>query len=75
MTSQSNVKFIFYNPSLAAGDYILLHSTARGEVFNPRWEVELYRNAPGELQGNNYIDGTQMMDNFSRNARRVFRDY
>lgn len=37
-TGQNNVKFLFYNPSLAGEDYILLHSTARGEIQNPKWE-------------------------------------
>ena len=31
-TMQSNVKFIFYNPHLAPGDYRLLHSTAEQPV-------------------------------------------
>lgn len=74
-TGQNNVKFLFYNPSLAMNGHILLHSTARGEVNNPRWEVELYRNAPGELDGNNFIDGDRMQGNFNRNARRLFESY
>ena len=74
-TRQSNVRFIFYNPALAGGDFVLLHSTARGELNNPQWEVELYRNAPNEIEGSNYIDGTEMQDNFGRQARRRFRDF
>lgn len=74
-TLQNNVKFIFYNPSLAPGDFVLLHSTARGELNNPRWERELYRNAQGQQDSDNFIDGTGMQDNFNRNAGRFFRDY
>ena len=33
-TNQTNVKFIFYNPSLASGNFRTLHSTARGELYN-----------------------------------------
>ncbi len=73
-TNQNNVKFVFYNPSLAPGDFQLLHSTAIGEINNPQWQLMLYSDAPNEVNGNP-IDGTEMMDNFNRNARRVFRDY
>ncbi len=73
-TKQTNVKFLFYDPSLSVGGYVLLHSTARGEINNPRWEVELYRDAPNEIDGN-FLDGTQMKDNFRRNARRYFREF
>lgn len=39
---QRNIKFIFYIPSLAHNDYILLHSNCRGERNNPTWFYELY---------------------------------
>jgi GWxTD domain-containing protein len=74
-TGQNNVKFLFYNPSLATNGFILLHSTARGEVNNPRWEVELYRNAPNELDDTDYFGGSQMQDNTGRHARRLMRDF
>lgn len=72
-TRQNNVKFIFYNPSLAPGDYVLLHSDAIGERQNPQWIRDLYKNAPAEWEGNP-IDGNGIMDNFNRNAKRVLRD-
>ncbi|MFQ5446900.1 MAG: GWxTD domain-containing protein, partial [Saprospiraceae bacterium] len=74
-TSQTNVKFLFYNPSLATTGYILLHSTARGEVNNPRWEVELYRNSPNDLDGSNFVDGSRIQDSIGRRARRLMNDY
>ena len=74
-TLQNNVKFIFYNPSLAPGDFVLLHSTARGELNNPNWERDLYKNAPNQQDSGNFIDGTGVQDNFNRNAGRFFRDY
>ena len=74
-TGQNNVKFLFYNPSLAMNGFILLHSTARGEVNNPRWEVELYKNAPNELQGSDYVSGTRMQSNMARRARQLMADY
>ncbi|MCB0550452.1 MAG: GWxTD domain-containing protein [Phaeodactylibacter sp.] len=74
-TNQNNVKFVFYNPSLAPDDYQLLHSTAIGELNNPQWQRELYRNVPNEIQGSDYFGGSEVQDNFNRNAGRVFRDY
>ena len=73
MTSQSDVKFLFYSPDLASS-YQLLHSTARGERNNPQWELELYRNVPNEIEGSNYVDGTKMQDNWFRFASRYFNE-
>lgn len=73
-TGQNNVKFIFYNPSLAPGDFQLLHSTAIGEVNNPQWQMYMYRNSMGEFEGNTF-DNPQIPDNFNRNAKRILNDY
>jgi GWxTD domain-containing protein len=76
ITKQTNVKFLFYNQSLSPGDYLLLHSTARNERNNPRWEVELYQKSPNEIDsgGSNYHDATTMQRNTGRNARALFND-
>lgn len=75
-TAQSNVKFLFYNPSLAGEDYIMLHSTARGELQDPKWERKLYsRNLTEYLRSNNYNDATEVERNFGRRAREYFTDY
>lgn len=77
VTKQTNVKFLFYNQSLSPGDYQLLHSTARNERQNPRWEVDLYSRSPNEIDvsnGGNYHDSTQMVRNNGRNARSLFND-
>ena len=71
-THQQNVRFIFYNPSLANNDYQLLHSTAIGELNNPRWEVDLYKSAPGDIDGANYIDSKGVTEGYNRNARKFF---
>ncbi len=47
LDNQANVKFVFYNPSLANGDFELLHSTARGEFSDPQWKRKLYWNTLG----------------------------
>ncbi len=72
-TKQNNVRFIFYNPSLAPGDFQLLHTDVIGELNNPQWELQLYRSAPNEVNGSPF-DSTNMNDNFHRSARRIFRD-
>lgn len=74
-TQQSNVKFLFYNPSLAAGNFVLLHSNARGEINNPRWEVDLYSQSPNDIQGGDYFEGTRIQDSMGRRARRLFSDF
>lgn len=74
-TGQRNVKFLFFNPSLAPGNYVLLHSTARNEKRNPRWEIELYgKLGPNEIEGNNFQDATGVRDQYYRRARQFFED-
>ncbi len=73
LTGQTNVKFLFYNPDLAGSDFRLLHSTAHGERHNKRWEIELYKNAPTEVKGNNPIDDEEMHSNFNRRAREYLK--
>ena len=40
---QSTKKFVFYNPDLVSNKYVLLHSDARGEILNTRWDLEIHR--------------------------------
>ncbi|MGQ0827564.1 MAG: GWxTD domain-containing protein [Bacteroidota bacterium] len=40
---QSNRRFIFYNPDLVSNKYVVLHSDARGENYNIRWEIQLHK--------------------------------
>ena len=39
--NQTNKRFIFYNPHLVGTEYTLIHSDARGEVYDPYWQVVL----------------------------------
>jgi len=73
-TGQNNVKFLFYNPSLASNDFSLLHSTCRGEKQNPRWELELYKDDPN-ANGGGGPDVRTATDGFNRNARRFFEEF
>lgn len=74
-TNQTNVRFLFYNPSLSPGNFQLLHSTVRGELNNPQWQLELYRDANENPINGNYIDGTQMGDGIGRRAVEYFNDF
>ena len=73
-TQQTNVRFLFYNPSLSHNDFKLLHSTCIGERVNSAWETVLYKSVPLERLGNS-TDATQVKDNWNRNARRYFNEY
>jgi GWxTD domain-containing protein len=68
---QTNVKFLFYNPSYAAGNYQLLHSTCRGETFNERWEVDLYSDDTQSMQAIE-SDALQINGGLNRRAREFF---
>ncbi len=39
--SQRNKKFVFYSPDMVTADFILLHSDAIGEQYEPTWKVFL----------------------------------
>ncbi len=72
---QRNVRFLFYNPSLASGQYELLHSTAVGERKNSRWERVLYSRATADPQPQNFIDEKRAPDGILRRARWYFTRY
>lgn len=74
LTRQTNVRFLFYNPSLVHNDFKLLHSTCLSERVNPAWETELYKSVPNERLGNT-VDAKQVGENWNRNARRYFNEY
>jgi len=38
---QSNKKFVFYNPTLDGKCFTLIHSDARGEIRDDRWQIKL----------------------------------
>ena len=43
LQTQSNVKFVFCNPTGIDNEYRLIHSDLRSEVSNPNWKKEIYR--------------------------------
>lgn len=67
---QSNRKFVFYNPDLVTNDYELLHSDARGEINNPRWELKLHE----RNNASRSLDRTKGTDHFGGNSSDSFKD-
>lgn len=43
LDDQSNVKFVFYDPSLVGNDYELLHSNKYGELHDSNWKMKLVK--------------------------------
>ena len=50
---QTNKKFVFYNPTLDGKCFSLLHSDARGEIRDDRWQIKL------KLRNNQIMDYDQ----------------
>ena len=41
--NQSNIHFVFYNPTQMPNDFVLLNSDAIGETHNPLWKKFIYK--------------------------------
>jgi GWxTD domain-containing protein len=69
MGTQTNRKFVFYNPDLVTNDFILIHSDAQGEITNQRWQMIVYkrdtqsRDFDVETKSTDYF-GNQVNDNY-----------
>lgn len=67
---QNNKRFLFYNPHLVGTEYMLLHSDARGEIYNPYWQYELSSRTTGiRNYDNTSFDGgygSRALDLFKR---------
>lgn len=74
VTSQFNVKFLFYSPDLA-NNYALLHSTCENEINNPAWEQILYKSLLSESRSGGLIDAAPIAPGINRRAKEYFTDY
>lgn len=68
---QTNKKFVFYNPTLDGNCFTLLHSDARGEMRDDRWQIKL-------KQRNNQIlnldQNTPNNSSYGDNASDIFNN-
>jgi GWxTD domain-containing protein len=60
---QSTKKFVFYNPDLVTNKWPLIHSDARGEIYNERWKLLVHKR---DVQSNN-LDDVDVPDHFGGN--------
>ncbi|MBI4947610.1 MAG: GWxTD domain-containing protein [Bacteroidetes bacterium] len=65
---QTNREFIFYDLNLAMNDYLLLHSNALSETYEPNWEMKLHKRA---TQSNDF-DRVTAPEHFGGNANEEF---
>lgn len=54
LDDQSNVKFVFYDPSLVGNDYELLHSNKYGEIQDTNWKMKLVKKIQPQMDINNH---------------------
>jgi GWxTD domain-containing protein len=73
MTQQRDVRFLFYNPTLASNAFVLLTSTCRGERQDRQWEIELYKNAPNDMNDNT-VDANRVNRDYHRQARELYTE-
>ena len=67
---QSNRKFIFYSPELT-NDYVLLHSDAIGEIYDPYWQKKLKIRNTADT---NVDDKGDTEDNWGDKAKELFQN-
>lgn len=62
--SETNKKFIFYNPELVGADYHLLHSDVLGEKNNPNWQMDLTKR--------NSTDPNNLQEQFGNRSNQIY---
>ena len=72
-TGETDIRFLFYNPSLSENDYHILHSNSNFDVRNPDWQRALYNQAQGEING--AFNQGQVGGNYQRNAVNYFNNF
>ena len=50
LKSQSNIRFIFYDPDLSSNEFVLLHSDLRGEINDPSWKATVFQQMDPSLR-------------------------
>jgi GWxTD domain-containing protein len=66
LDKQSNKKFVFFNPDLVTNDFTLIHSTAKGEIYDEKWQYMLKsRNTPNGTVDNTFSRDPKLDDDFN----------
>lgn len=68
--NQTNRKFIFFCPEIGGNDFSLLHSDARGEIFDSQWMVRLKR----RTETMNDVDKTKVRTTYGDNFEQIFQN-
>lgn len=63
--TQTNRKFVFYNPDLVTNDFVLIHSDAQGEITNERWQMIVHSR---DTQSRDFDVETKQTDYFGNQA-------
>lgn len=64
---QTNIRFVFYEPSRVTNNYQLIHSNAIGELQDPRWKMRVYSNTANPSLLNNF-DAQDPLNSYGTNA-------
>jgi GWxTD domain-containing protein len=67
---QSNKRFVFYNEDLVTNRYPLIHSDARGELLNNRWQMLLQKRTVPSFN----TDEEKIDDGYGRKANENYSD-
>ncbi len=70
LKDQTNRKFVFWSQQIATNDFELLHSDAKGEIFNANWQVELRR----RTEKMDDLDKTTPNNNFQNQSNQLFQN-
>ncbi len=69
---QTDVKFVFYSTAVETNNYVLLHSTATGEIHNPQWQSALYSTVGTGLPAN--LDNETVQDQMGEDVNDEFNN-
>ncbi|MEW6469809.1 MAG: GWxTD domain-containing protein [Bacteroidota bacterium] len=71
LKDQSNRKFVFYNQDLVTNNYTLLHSDAKGEIYDASWSMKLHKRT---IQSNDMDMTKPGVDNFGDHTEDLFKN-
>ena len=68
--TQSNKKFVFYNPELVGNDFQLIHSDAIGEPYDTQWQIRINK----RTESNGDFDRTNSRDSYGKHSNDIFNN-